>query len=292
MKKKFIYTSLVFMFILSGCGNSKEDTVKDTLINEAGLSKSEADEFVSELDKDEINMIAEAISEENSEEAVSDEAPVQTDLQFEPCDEIKKANIKDAYVQIDDVLFKMDGSVTVGEVVDMLKKGSEGDLYTFNYKNDSEKEYSFDTAMINKRGFEQINLRKNGESYAMIQAYFDTGLSDDQTILIKDALVVSANPASSNEVAQKNIFLAKGVAFNGDGIEYESFVEQFCEGLTEGNNGDRDQYNFSQDHYNLDNITINQLPSGEYLFHKYTFTIDMNSQKGSQIGIAVMVSPR
>ncbi|RKM53786.1 hypothetical protein D6853_15085 [Butyrivibrio sp. X503] len=280
--KRIIAPLLVFLlsFTLIACGNNQKKDVKNALV-ENGLSSEEADEFVNEFSEEDLEYLTENYEGEQDESEASEDEDIKStynEKQFEPCEEIINASLKDAYVQIDDVLLKMDGSMTIGEVVDLLKQGVDGEYYSFSAER-SDEEFQFDTALIAKNEDMYIVVYKNGKEYAELMAFFDEGQSEESAILVKNALFVDLRPfAVYDPKCLDNIFIFKGMPFNGTGYDYTS-IENLIPPELAPPEKLLDSIYFDDDCFQVVAWDNNPLPSGRRCKRLYDFQIDMSTQQ-------------
>lgn len=121
MKKKTLVVLLIGMMIVSvftGCGKTKEQKYSEQLQRELGLTKEEADEMAG---------IAAAMeeAEKAEEERIKKEKEEKSSFKLvEPSPEIINSKITDPIVQVGNAVIPNDGSLTIGELKDILEKES------------------------------------------------------------------------------------------------------------------------------------------------------------------------
>ncbi len=126
MKKTFVTILLALSFTLTACGNSSEKAVKDAY-KEMGLEDNEINELMNELNGEDKAELAEIYSEmaEMESDNTSEEVEEDTkEITFTMSDTIKNAKLSDGIIQIYDMIFSIDGSMSIGEAVEVLENSS------------------------------------------------------------------------------------------------------------------------------------------------------------------------
>ncbi len=107
------------MGLLAGCGKSERDKAVDAYQEELGLSKDEAED------------LADAFAGFSGDEPIDDsDNPVQQEEEsqielVEPSSQIVNSNIKDPIIQVYNAVIPLDGSITVGEMINRVNEGTD-----------------------------------------------------------------------------------------------------------------------------------------------------------------------
>ncbi|MCR5092784.1 MAG: tetratricopeptide repeat protein [Lachnospiraceae bacterium] len=191
----------------------KDDGDKETDISESLFGNTYDDEDT----KNKKNSIIEAGSE-NGEIRNS----------YAPKKEIINAEFWEGMVQLDDFIFRLDSSMTLGEVRDMLLQSNDGNTYTFG-ENNSFNFSEFEVAEI-KGGIliylDKLDVYKNGQKYASIGFAVPGELSEDITpkgefTTPEDTWIHHIDNFSGH------LYYAKGITKDGNGLDKESIREYF-----------------------------------------------------------------
>ncbi len=113
--------------LLGGCGKSEKEKAVETYQNELDLSREDAEEVADAFE--------DFYGDENLDDGNDSEQPVfEEHFQLvEPSAEIVNSNIKDPIVQIYNTVIPVDGSITVGEMMEEVKEATDFELqYTFD----------------------------------------------------------------------------------------------------------------------------------------------------------------
>ena len=122
MLKRKIYLNLLIVSCvlgLIGCGKSEEEQAAEYYEEQLGMSSEEAEELANSF---------------YGEEEETEEKEVEFTL-YEASDVIQNSNIADGLVQINEVVLKEDGSMTLDKAIEALQKSKEGENFTFVIDN-------------------------------------------------------------------------------------------------------------------------------------------------------------
>ena len=156
MKKKVVAAILATVLSLSaftGCGKSETEKMADQLQKDYGMSEEEA-QFAAEVAQEIKESAGESDkTEEEQEEAVElspEEERIASYKLVEPKSEIVNSKMGDPIIQVEDQIIPMDGSITVAELIDILKNTYDFDIkVTMGGKDD---EVTGDSITTNQGG--------------------------------------------------------------------------------------------------------------------------------------------
>ena len=124
MKKTLLTLLFALSFTLTACGNKSEKAIKDAY-KEMGLEDDEINEIMSELDDEDKAELAEIYSEIEEMEAEydseEDEEVLEEELSFTMSDTMKNTDLSSGIIQIYDMIFSVDGSMTIGDAAKVLE---------------------------------------------------------------------------------------------------------------------------------------------------------------------------
>ena len=122
MKRKLLMTIAMALAIgtLAACGKSEKEKLADQLQKDYGMSEEEA-QFAAEVAQ-------EIAGESDGSKDTKEEESTSIKL-VEPKSEIANSNLNDLFVQVEDNIIPTDGTMTVKEVLDILKSS-----YDFDFK--------------------------------------------------------------------------------------------------------------------------------------------------------------
>ena len=245
MKKSLL--SLIFAItLLTACGNSSEKAVKDAY-KEIGLEDDEINELMSDLDEEDFEELAEIYSE-LAEESNNYEEDVEESIEnvsITMSDTIKNAKLSDGIIQIYDMIFSVDGSMTIGEAVKVLENSSLSLDYDIP-----------EGGMIT--GYTKYTIRYDGNDLFSLIAIIPT---DDNNVDTYDGMLADIEYESS--LKREYVWIPTGIA---SGDDMDSIEKKLIDSnLTDGN--DPTTY-----HYKLNGATYsatvpaknNSLNGGRY----------------------------
>ncbi|MCR5094936.1 MAG: hypothetical protein K6B72_13290 [Lachnospiraceae bacterium] len=278
---------ITMVICLSACGEKEEKEEKHSEKKSKKVTET-VDEDFSDEDIEEMDEFSEELFGEEKKEEKSEETEQK---QFEPSQEILDARFIDGMVQIDDVLLRLDGSMTLGEVRDKLLQGEDAEEYSFSIFNNKSKEFVF-TGLIEKNQTDYVDLIKHGQKYATIS--FRNYNAEKDISKVEDCMVCRIDANKLNNVAKNNVFYAKGINGNGNGFDVDSVPDLFP-GIEQddfGAFGNFYAYSFDKDRYSVEIVMPYEIPGEkkEHLVYSMCFVIDMTTGKGNHFEI-VGVSP-
>lgn len=134
MKKKAVALLMITASVVTaaGCGKSKEQQAAETLYKAWGMSDEEAEGMADDLygEQGVFTEAAKQAEEETKEEEVG------TVWEMDP---VVADGFDQGLYQVNDMVFRCDGTMTADEAIAVVKNSSEGDQYEYEYWPDAEK---------------------------------------------------------------------------------------------------------------------------------------------------------
>jgi uncharacterized lipoprotein YehR (DUF1307 family) len=255
---------LLAIFSLTACGNNSEKAVKEAY-KEMGLSDEEVNEIVSELDSQDIEEMNNYLSGEEASESDAKESSSE-EVVFTMSDTIKNASLSDGIIQIYDMIFPVDGSITMGECVKILESSSL----------DLEYEIPEEGMVQNNESF-SVNIDRHG-----LFTLHAKQISDDSYDNTYDSMLYEISFDS---------YLEEEYVWFPNGISKETDIDTLEDIFIASNLSD--DYDTSKYHYHLDASGMSaQVPAknntlnGSRFNISYYFRIDSSNKKISSFSVS------
>lgn len=226
MKRKRIAILLSICFIvcsITACGKSKEIKEAEKYYQEElGMDKESAEELAADWYDNEA-AAQEAAEKEDAEEL--EEETEEEIVQFELDPKMEEVDPGAGYVQLDDMVFRMDGTMTLKECLDIVDGSSLASELEYHY-NDEKK--------ISPGSHETLDVERDGRVFIEILYYnpeeydiMDDEANKEHTYMVNDCIVCGVHPMSSwSGEKDFDYWLPGGICLTDSSMSREDLVAQ------------------------------------------------------------------